>query len=385
MRLTAALALCIILAPPAHPRAFPAPPPTLQTHGEFREVGAGVEHLRLARGAGAERWTINVLRLDLSKVDVVVARALDAGVGVETTSSIAARHGALAAVNGGYFRTAAGVYRGESVGVLARAGKLLSEPNRGRAALGILKSGAGTEVVFGHLEFKGLVRSASGASHEVGGVNRPRGENELLVYTPEFHRTTLTTPGGVEAIVRRGRVVHISADRGSSLIPPDGFVLSAAGRAAVWLRRRLARGSRVSLSLDLRADANRRAWARAAYVVGGGPRLIRDGRVEITAAREGVTTDFVNTRHPRTAVARDRAGRLLLLTVDGRQPELSVGMSLDELARLLMEFDAVEAINLDGGGSTTMVVGGRVVNSPSDKEGERPVSDALLIMPRRGR
>jgi hypothetical protein len=105
-------------------------------------------------------------------------------------------------------------------------------------------------------------------------------------------------------------------------------------------------------------------------------------RVDITAAREGFGPDFADKRHPRTAVARDRAGRVLFVTVDGRQPGVSVGMTLEELARLLLEFDAAEAINLDGGGSTTMVIDGKVVNSPSDREGERPVSDAILIMPR---
>jgi exopolysaccharide biosynthesis protein len=72
----------------------------------------------------------------------------------------------------------------------------------------------------------------------------------------------------------------------------------------------------------------------------------------------------------------------LLLVVDGRQPSVSVGMSLAELARLLIELGAHDGINLDGGGSTTMVVKGTVVNRPSDPTGERPVSDAILVLPR---
>jgi exopolysaccharide biosynthesis protein len=72
-------------------------------------------------------------------------------------------------------------------------------------------------------------------------------------------------------------------------------------------------------------------------------------------------------------------GRVLLVTVDGRQPELSVGMTIAELAALLIELGAVEAANMDGGGSTTMAVRGKVVNSPSDLTGERAVGDALLV------
>jgi exopolysaccharide biosynthesis protein len=71
-----------------------------------------------------------------------------------------------------------------------------------------------------------------------------------------------------------------------------------------------------------------------------------------------------------------------MVTVDGRQPGTSVGMNLQELAEMLLELGAVDAMNLDGGGSTTMFVGGKVINQPSDKEGERKVSDAILVFPR---
>ena len=77
-----------------------------------------------------------------------------------------------------------------------------------------------------------------------------------------------------------------------------------------------------------------------------------------------------------------KSGQLLLVTVDGRQPGESIGVSLTMLADLLMEFGAVEAINLDGGGSTTMVIRNKLVNKPSDTTGERPVSDAILLYPR---
>ncbi len=87
--------------------------------------------------------------------------------------------------------------------------------------------------------------------------------------------------------------------------------------------------------------------------------------------------------HPRTAIAKLESGKVLLVTVDGRQPGVSAGMSLYMLADLLLEFGAVEAINLDGGGSTTMVVRNKIVNRPSDPTGERPVSDAILVFPKR--
>jgi exopolysaccharide biosynthesis protein len=90
---------------------------------------------------------------------------------------------------------------------------------------------------------------------------------------------------------------------------------------------------------------------------------------------------FVRGRQARTLAGVTEDGRLLLVTVDGRRPGWSVGMTLPEAARLMRSLGARDALNLDGGGSTTMVVRGQVVNRPSDRVGERPVSDALYVPP----
>jgi exopolysaccharide biosynthesis protein len=87
-------------------------------------------------------------------------------------------------------------------------------------------------------------------------------------------------------------------------------------------------------------------------------------------------------RHPRTAIGWRADGHLVLVTVDGRQPQKSVGMTIEELAKLMIELGCVEAMNLDGGGSTTMVIRNKIANNPSDAAGERPVSDALLVFTR---
>ena len=354
---------------------------------QFQQVDRGIEHLRIARGHKSENettgpWVINMLRVDLSQVELRIAHALDEGVGLETTSSIAARYGATAAVNAGFFRTT-GTYRGESSGVLVLDGKLISEPVDGRAAFGLIRSSGVADIMFGHLKFSGYVQSGRGRRIAVNGMNRPRGVDELVVYTPEFHKTTLTTPDGVEVIVRRNRIIRIRAGEGSSVTPLDGFVISASGSAREWVLANLRAGSQVRLDSKLLPVESQMtdSWRRAACVVGGGPQLIRDGMVAITFDEEKIEAKFVTDRHPRTSIARLRDGRMLVVTVDGRQPAVSAGMSLLELANLLLEFGARDAINLDGGGSTTMVVSGKLVNNPSDQTGERPVSDAILIFP----
>ena len=117
-------------------------------------------------------------------------------------------------------------------------------------------------------------------------------------------------------------------------------------------------------------------------LVGGRPAIVAEGASlhDASGVFSGAPSAFATMRHPRTAVGIGRSGTLLLLvTVDGRQ-ETSVGMSLQELAELMLELGAVDALNLDGGGSTTAVVRGEIASSPSDASGERTVANALLLV-----
>src|SRR6266550_1303546 len=358
------------------------------TLGQKSEIVApGIEHLQMTRGYKSVKeatgpWFINILRIDLTRARLRMVHAMDEAVGLETVSSMTARYGALAAVNSGYFRTT-GTYRGDSMGIEVLNGKLLSESNDVRAAAGLIERAATQELIFGHIKFSGQI-IAGQAKHAIEGLNRPRGDNELIIFTPEFHRTTLTDPTGLELIVRRERIVERRDLKGSSAIPGDGYVISVGGTARLWALEKLRVGTRVKLNLDWSPTETETAdsWKQAANIIGAGPQLIKNGRIEITNAAERILPSFVSDGHPRTAIAKTKSEQILLLTVDGRQPGESIGMSLTMLADLLTEFGAVEAINLDGGGSTTMVIRNKLVNKPSDATGERPVSDAILVYPR---
>jgi exopolysaccharide biosynthesis protein len=327
-------------------------------------------------------WFINVLRIDLKRARLKIVHALDEGVGLETVSSMAARYHATAATNGGYFRVD-GIYRGECVGLLLLDGKLISEPHNDRAEVGLIDAGTTTEVIFGHLKFSGEI-SVESNKRAVQGLNRPVSPNEVVVFTPEFHRNTLTNPAGIEVVVRRGRVAAVRDLKGSSEIPAGGYVISAVGLSREWMKHHVHKGSRITFSWRLNSiePGEDKQWQRAYSILGAGPQLIKGGKVAITNVQEKITAAFVNDGHPRTAIARLASGALLLVTVDGRQPGESIGMPLTTLAELLIELGAVEAMNLDGGGSTTMVVQDKIVNRPSDATGERPVSDAILVFPK---
>ena len=113
-------------------------------------------------------------------------------------------------------------------------------------------------------------------------------------------------------------------------------------------------------------------------LVGGYPMLLRDGK-HVFENTKAILSGFSVTQHPRTAVATLADSSLLIMAVDGRS-EASKGMSLTQLTDFLVALGAVNALNLDGGGSTVMIVGDSIVNHPSDKEGERAVANALVVL-----
>ena len=343
---------------------------------EIQEIQNGLTH---PEGP----WRIHVLEVDPKRIEVRVAHAYDAAIGLETTETLARRRGALAAINGGYFLMT-GLLAGDSQGALRIEGRLLSEPDRGRAAVGFYDRDGIVRTVFGRLGFRGEIRLAKGKVISVDGLNRQRGPSEIVLYTPEFHRTTLTSSEGAEVVIENGRITEIREGMGSSVIPSAGVVLSIGSERAQDVLPRLRRGETVSVETNLipLLPDPEGDWEKTEYIVSGGPLLLWNGRRLEEPEKESVSKVFFLARHPRTAVGIRADGTLLFVTVDGRQPGESIGMSIPELTDLMLELGSLSAVNLDGGGSTTMVIDGRIVNSPSGSKGARRNADAILLYPR---
>ncbi len=114
--------------------------------------------------------------------------------------------------------------------------------------------------------------------------------------------------------------------------------------------------------------------------IAGGPVLLQNGNIKVANNEERMFTGkAIDDKHPRTAMGYTADGKLIILVVQGRMPGVAEGASLTQLAKLLLDLGCVEALNLDGGGSSTMLVNGKETIKPSDKEGQRPVPGVFMI------
>lgn len=356
---------------------------------DWRTVADGVEYAQVRREFSGKSVDINLLRLDLKKVRLDVHHAMEMAIGTEKTSSIAMRHGAIAAINAGFFRLDSSIWAGDAAGVMMINNRLLSESQNNRTALFIRNFGdIQTEVRFAPINL-GSTFKIGDRTFRFTGINRERKSDELIEYTPEFGRSTLTNGDGLEIVVFRDRILAIKPDLGSSEIPTSGFVISATGKMRDELIPHIRIGKKIMRYTGVSHDPRNRfpnqdsrltddAFSGAEDITNGVPQLIRNGKIDITWEHEKASRSFVETRHPRTAVAKLKDGKFLMLTADGRT-DASGGLDLYDLAEYMLEIGATDAMNLDGGGSTTMFLGGKVVNRPSDKEGERKVGDAILV------
>lgn len=324
-----------------------------------------------------------------------------------TTSGLAQAAGALVATNGGFFVTSDGDgFQGVPSGLAAYAGQVQSESAGDRAALVLdrgrpsirnlvstttVRTGEATHSVEGINRKPGLVRDCG--RPDSAPTTQPRQDitctstDEIVEFTQRFGAPLPTGTGTEVLLDSHGTVLSVGADGGP--VPPGGSALQGIGSSAGWLAAHAIVGHRLDVSTQVRDDSGAPLRLnQAVSIVSAAPMLVRDGRPAVDAVTEGVIDPadpsfnytWGEERQPRTMAGIDGHGRLILVAVDGREPGHSDGVTLDEGARLMRALGAVTALNLDGGGSTTMAVNGAVINQPSDATGERPIGDAVLVL-----
>jgi hypothetical protein len=363
-----------------------------------RTIAPGVTYRHIMDPRGP--WNMHVVRVDLRHRELGLwhARALDSLRGRERPSSMAARLGSpeltvLAAVNADFFNLVSGETENNQViaGEWWKGVKVADSPydtfDNPHIQFGVTRAG---RPVMGRFLLDAMVW-VRGVATPVLTVNlRPTATFEgTTLYTPRFGtetpRDTLRAVtevsmtaagrhGDTLVYIRHGTVLPTSG----TIIPRDGAVLSAYGARSGALRA-MGEGDTVRVLL-----ATRPRVPPLQLLVGGWPRLLEDGHSVAGDAPtlEGTISRNAEARHPRTAIGISRdSTTVVLLTVDGRS-ENSGGMTLTELAAAMRRLGAWQAMNFDGGGSTSMVVRGVLMNVPSDSTRERAVGSALLVVHR---
>lgn len=276
----------------------------------------------------------------------------------------------VAGVNGDFFIIQPGPYQGDPRGLQIVSRELVSAP-ASTATFWIDSGGAPhLELVESHLH----VRWPAGDTTPIA-LNQERTRRSSVLYTPTFGSSTRTTNGTELVLGKSGHgpwlplqagVTYqarvISRSHGNTQLHPETMVLSLPPHASIPARA-LQPGAILEINTD--TTPTLRGVEQA---ISGGPILVHEGDVQSWSPPQ--------PRHPRTALGWN-ATHFILAVVDGRQPGVSVGMSFPELAGFMRGLGCQEALNLDGGGSSTLWMNGRVLNTPSDGH-ERSVANGLV-------
>lgn len=326
-----------------------------------RQIMPGLNYTRYLRVDNRGMLTAYVLEADRSKFDLQLVLAGDSiASGRQKLKAIASAHQVVAAINGGYF-----ALDGSLIGNTRINGQTAGTTYFERTSLGFMPDGT---LKLATSQYYGVVEIA-GQKAYLSGVNCPRGENNTILYNSLFGNYTGTNEFGKEYVVQNGKVIAIN--QANSFIPTDAQVISVHGTAQdAFAKVRI--GDKISIGENFGPELD-----SASTIVGAGPELLRNGQLHVTAVQEQFPSDIAKGRAPRTALGIKADGKIILMVIDGRQSH-SIGTTLTETAQLLQKFGAVNGFNLDGGGSSEMVLQGQILNSPSDG-GERPVGSGLIL------
>ncbi len=324
------------------------------------EIEKGVKYVRMIRFYQNKPVRINIVELSQGVNDNLV---IEPSIASETLahrskiSNIANKNNAIVAINGGYFKPQTGV----PLGTLMINKKVYTGPIYDRVAMGIFDN----RFEMARVQLRASVVTNKGGL-KIDNINQPRMlSTHTIVYTPDWGEYSPPCPKyGKQIVISNGKLVKTSY--GSNQIPKDGFVVVGSQKNIDTIMN----AKRFKLDIKINPE-----WQDVNHIISGGPYLVKNGDiyVDMTAQKLG----SVGGRNPRTAIGYTKDNNLIMLTADGREGA-SIGLTLNELANLMKELGCVNAMNLDGGGSTVMYIQGKVVNKPA-VQGGIPLSHTLMV------
>ena len=345
-------------------------------------VGPGMVHKHVR--VPEKLWNIDILEINLSNpyVKIETVKAKDALKGRERTTAMAKRrsfsgHQVVGAINGDFFNS-----EGVPINIQIAQGQIL----RGPSPYSTMGWDSLDHPCLNIVSLSGSIIS-KGGNHSIDGVNKERGTDQTILYNSFNGSTTGTNKWGIEVLVKPitpwivNDTVWAVAQKsekyiGSMAIPKDMAVLSAHGNAIEFLEENVQVGDTVGIALQVQPTIG-----HLTEMIGGYPKIVFNGRnwAQQGYQEEGGPSHAFQV-HPRTGIGFSQdSTKLFFFTVDGRKEGVYKGMTLPELANVMIDFGVAQGLNLDGGGSTTFVVWNQIKNHPSDGS-ERGVANAVLAI-----
>ena len=318
----------------------------LYSSTEEEVVTGGVTLTRKQQFFGSYALNINCVKADLKNKNLRFELLKHSG-GSDKTATVKEltekEQNTVVAINGDFFSS----YKGDqnfSLGIEVKDGELLQSHINPDMAAGLLSEGV---LSFSYLTFQGEVEAPDGTKMPIAHINKPTDYyGAVLMYTPEFNGgTSPFLPEGVTAVTVTDDVVTAKGVSlgGNIPIPEDGYILVIDDNMTPFLEYKFNLGDSVKTKIEFTPSIENVETA-----FGGGTLLLKDGKkTEIT--------HNVSGNNPRSAIGTNEDGTVVyFISVDGRQNQ-SRGVSLSELADICLDLGCVNAMNLDGGGSTQMV------------------------------
>lgn len=321
------------------------------------------------------KQVVHMLEINMAHEGVSILPVLshDSIFGFEKTSVMAQRVRAKAAVNGGFFHA-----YGQPSGFTVIDGKLICTPQKMTDRPVFLINGQG-EAEIKDIDIRLSIRVAKQLL-KIDGINREPLEDEIIVFTPAYGVTTRTNNQDTFNILTGAGagMSHLLATSTEVSIPQEGMAITATGRKRQELEAAVNpfsdyKGKKVEMIYTTvpAVDNILQAFEGGFWVVKDGQKVIRKRENWV-----GLTTN----REPRTIAGIKDNDAVVFMTIDGRQPGYSTGVTGRELAQYLLDYGIENALMLDGGASTTMVVNGQVVNRPSYRQRERMIGGAICVV-----
>jgi len=344
---------------------------------------------------------INTLEVNPKESNIrpAIARNGNLNLSLKELKNIMGENKAIAGINGGYFSTVTKT----PLGLVYINGETISTPIYNRSAFIINKD---KTFQVNNVELKIFLKIYTSETNfqeiKFNAYNQPPAKDQIVLFSKNYGKTI---PVNIQKIEKKSdnnddEITEINEpsnifynmngesfslyefdkfdnklirlEKVTNEIPQNSFLIYANGKAKERLEKILANAIKYEINFNYSIPIE-----NVLHALGGGPSLLKNKEIYITSEEEKFKPDIAVGKAPRTAIGILDNNKLLLITVDGRQVQ-SIGFTLEELAYFLKQYDAISAINFDGGGSTTMYLNEERVNSVSDSK-ERKVSNGLLI------